>query len=58
MENQTEQLERRVQLELREAVDKYIDQGYDVEEREPELKLKRGRLVATFRGGVVSTYLE
>jgi len=58
MDEQTEQLERRFQTDLREAVDNCIDQGYDVEEREPELKLKRGRLVATFRGGVVSTYLE
>lgn len=58
MENQTEQLERRFQVDLRETVEGYIAQGFDVVQREPELKLKRGRLVATFRGGVVSTYLE
>lgn len=58
MEEKTEQLERRFQLELRKTVESYLNQGFDVIQREPELKMKRGRLVATFRGGGVSTYIE
>lgn len=46
-------LERRLQSDLRAAIQRHLDNGFEIVSREPELTLRRGRMEIVCRKGVL-----